>query len=130
VTFSEKKGSGYFFLARVCNAIGNTRSQPNSGSNPPSSQEEDPANQQKSSLTPFFGQTTAAEIDRIMDHYNHERLHSSLSFLRPIDFYRGNPTAMLADRRRKLEQARNLRKQENLKLRQRLLPWKKAKTVA
>jgi putative transposase len=75
-------------------------------------------------------QTTAAEIDRIMDHYNHERLHSSLGFLRPIDFYRGNPTAMLADRRRKLEQARNLRKQENLKLRQRLLPWQEAKTVA
>jgi hypothetical protein len=65
-----------------------------------------------------------------MDHYNHERLHSSLGFLRPIDFYRGNPTAMLADRRRKLEQARNLRKQENLKLRQRLLRWQEAKTVA
>jgi len=75
-------------------------------------------------------QTATDEIDRIMDHYNHERLHSSLGFLRPIDFYRGNPTALLADRRRKLEQARNLRKQENIKLRQRLLPWMEAKTVA
>ncbi len=74
--------------------------------------------------------TCTDEIERIIDHYNHERLHSSLSFLRPIDFYRGNPTALLADRRGKLEQARALRKQENLKLRQRLLPWQEAKTVA
>jgi len=33
-------------------------------------------------------QTAVAEI---MCHYNHERLHSALQFLRPIDYYRGNP---------------------------------------
>jgi len=53
-----------------------------------------------------------------------------LGFLRPIDFYRGNPTALLANRRRKLEQARALRKQENVKLRQRMIPWSEEKTVA
>ncbi|MEN6337364.1 MAG: DDE-type integrase/transposase/recombinase [Phycisphaerales bacterium] len=73
--------------------------------------------------------TTAASVDRIIDHYNHERLHSALSFLRPVDWYRGNPTTWLAERRRKLETAKTLRKQENLKLRQSMLPWSEA-TVA
>lgn len=73
--------------------------------------------------------TTTTAVDRIIDHYNHERLHSALSFLRPMDWYRGNPEARVAERRRKLETAKVLRKQENLKLRQGLLPWKQA-TVA
>ena len=64
-------------------------------------------------------------IDGVIHHYNHERLHSSLNFLRPVDYYHGNPDALLAERRRKLRQARELRKQENLKLRQRLIPWAK-----
>ena len=58
----------------------------------------------------------------VIDHYNHHRLHSSLNFLRPVDYYRGNPEALLAERRRKLSTARNLRRQENLQLRQRLIP--------
>jgi transposase InsO family protein len=62
-------------------------------------------------------------IGGIMHHYNHERLHSSLFYLRPVDYYRGDPEALLAERRRKLREARELRKQENLKLRQRLIPW-------
>ncbi len=64
-----------------------------------------------------------AVIAGLIDDYNHRRLHSSLSFLRPVDYYRGNPDALLARRRRKLQEARELRKQENLKLRQRLIPW-------
>src|SRR3990170_982874 len=55
---------------------------------------------------------------------HHRRLHSSLSYLRPVDYYRGDPTTLLAERRRKLQAARQLRKQENLKLRQRLIPWR------
>lgn len=74
--------------------------------------------------------TSTDGIGRIIDHYNHVRLHSSLGFLRPIDFYRGNPAVLLADRRVKLEQARALRKQENLKLRQHMIPWAEEKTVA
>jgi transposase InsO family protein len=65
-----------------------------------------------------------AVIAGIIDHYNHRRLHSSLSYLRPVDYYRGDPTTLLAERRRKLQEARELRKQENLKLRQRLIPWR------
>ena len=70
-----------------------------------------------------------AVIAAIITHYNHHRLHSSLNFLRPADYYRGNPDALLAERRGKLASARELRKQENLKLRQRRLPWTEAPTV-
>jgi len=69
-------------------------------------------------------------IDGIIDWYNHRRLHSALSFLRPVDYYRGDPEALLAERRRKLQAARTLRKQENLRLRQRLIPWPEAETVS
>ncbi|MGH6891386.1 MAG: transposase [Dongiaceae bacterium] len=68
-------------------------------------------------------------IDGVIDHYNHHRLHSSLNFLRPVDYYRGNPETLLAERRRKLTTARDLRKQENIKLRQRLLPYPAAETI-
>ena len=70
-----------------------------------------------------------AVIARIIAAYNHVRLHSALSFLRPVDYYRGNPEALLAERRRKLQAARELRKQENIKLRQRLIPWTEHQTV-
>lgn len=69
------------------------------------------------------------EIAKIIDEYNNRRLHSSLSYLRPVDYYRGNPEALLAERHRKLQQARELRKQENLKLRQRLIPWAGGQSV-
>lgn len=62
-------------------------------------------------------------IDGVIDHYNHHRLHSSLNFLRPVDYYRGDPEPLLAERRRKLQTARELRKQENIKLRQKRLPY-------
>ena len=69
-------------------------------------------------------------IDGIIDHYNHCRLHSALNYLRPVDYYRGNPEVLPAERRRKLQLARSLRKQENIKLRQGLLPYPEVKTVA
>ena len=70
-----------------------------------------------------------AVIAGIIGHYNDRRLHSALNFLRPADYYRGNPEALLAARRGKLATARELRKQENLKLRQRRLPWTGSGTV-
>ena len=65
----------------------------------------------------------------IIDGYNNVRLHSALSFLRPVDYYRGDPEALLAERRRKLQTARDLRKQGNIKLRQRLLSFVEERTV-
>jgi len=52
-----------------------------------------------------------ALIASIIEDYSHVRLHSALSFLRPVDYYRGNPEALLAERRRRLKTARGLRNQ-------------------
>lgn len=61
-------------------------------------------------------------LGRIVNWYNTERLHSALGYLRPIDYYRGDPETLHAARRTKLAAARQRRKEENLKLRQRQLP--------
>ena len=71
-----------------------------------------------------------AVIAAIISAYNNVRLHSALSYLRPVDYYRGDPEALLVERRRKLQAARELRKQENIKLRQRLIPWREDQTVS
>jgi hypothetical protein len=63
-----------------------------------------------------------AEIERIVRWYNTERLHSSLGYLRPIDYYRGDPKSLHEARRRKLTIARHQRRQRNLQLRQPTLP--------
>jgi putative transposase len=60
-------------------------------------------------------------IDKIVRWYNEERLHSALNYLRPIDYYRGKPEKLLEERRRKLIQARQRRKEKNLSIRQREL---------
>lgn len=60
-------------------------------------------------------------IANIVMWYNKERLHSALHFLRPVDYYKGNPEELLEIRRQKLIQARQKRKEGNLgkkKLRQ------------
>jgi len=43
-------------------------------------------------------------------YYNYERPHSALKYLRPVDYYRGDPAARLAERERKLAQAAEARK--------------------
>jgi len=50
--------------------------------------------------------------------YNEERLHSALHYLRPMDYYRGEPERLLEERRRKLAAARHHRRERNLGLRQ------------
>lgn len=45
--------------------------------------------------------------------YNEERLHSALNYLRPADYYRGNPETLLAERKRKLKAAALRRKEVN-----------------
>jgi transposase InsO family protein len=66
-------------------------------------------------------------VDKIVQWYNEERLHSALNYLRPVDYYRGEPNKLLEERRRKLIQARQRRKEKNLAIRQRSLigkdPW-------
>lgn len=57
-------------------------------------------------------------IGRIIRWYNEERLHSALGYLRPLDYYRGDPAALHAARKQKLTTARDRRREKNLALRQ------------
>lgn len=69
-------------------------------------------------------------IDKMIRWYSHERLHSALGFLRPVDYYRGDPEALREERRLKLAQARHRRREENLRIRQQTLPFESRETVA
>ena len=68
-------------------------------------------------------------IAQVVVWYNEERLHSALGFLRPVDYYRGDPAALHEARRLKLAQARHERKEKNLQLRQLTLPLESTETV-
>ncbi len=68
-------------------------------------------------------------LARIIRRYNEERLHSALGFLRPVDYYRGDPKALHEARRQKLRQARHRRKEVNLGLKQGTLPYRAEETV-
>ena len=59
-----------------------------------------------------------AVINEIVRYYNEERLHSAIHFLRLIDYYRGDPDKLLEERRIKLLQARHMRREKNLKIKQ------------
>jgi putative transposase len=69
-------------------------------------------------------------IAAIVKWYNEDRLHSALGYLRPIDYYRGDPVALHEQRRRKMAQARHRRREKNLKLRQPTLPLEPLEGVA
>jgi putative transposase len=69
-------------------------------------------------------------IRRIIDWYNRERLHSALGYLRPIDYYRGDPAVLHEQRRRKMAEARHKRRERNLQLRQQTLPLEAAEGIA
>jgi transposase InsO family protein len=69
-------------------------------------------------------------IAGIVRWYNEQRLHSALGYLRPIDYYRGDPAAQHEQRRRKMAAARHRRREKNLKLRQPTLPLESLEGVA
>ena len=73
---------------------------------------------------------TLEMIERLVDHYNEQRLHSALGYQTPASYYRGNPAAVEQQRRLKLAQARHRRKQINLGIRQRTLPLTDPEPVA
>ena len=62
-------------------------------------------------------------VGKVIAWYNHERLHSALGFLRPVDYCRGDPEALQAVRRLKLARARHRRREKNPQLRQPTLPF-------
>jgi transposase InsO family protein len=61
-------------------------------------------------------------LTRVIKRYNEERLHSAIEFMRPIDYYRGQPGELREERKRKLAAAHHRRREANLALRQRTLP--------
>lgn len=69
-------------------------------------------------------------IARQIKWYNRQRLHSALGYLRPIDYYRGDPQSLHEQRRRKMAEARHRRREQNLKLRQPTLPLESLEGVA
>jgi putative transposase len=69
-------------------------------------------------------------LARIVRWYNEDRLHSALGYLRPVDYYRGNPEERKAARRQKLAQARHRRRERNLGLEQGTLLFGPEEVVA
>jgi len=56
------------------------------------------------------------KVGQWIDYYNNERLHSSISYMPPAIWHYGNPKELADERKSKLQQAREERKTENLKL--------------
>ena len=52
-------------------------------------------------------------IGRWVHYYNGTRLHASLNYLPPVEYWTGDPAARLTERRRKLEAARRRRRERN-----------------
>ncbi len=59
-------------------------------------------------------QNAQSEISRIVHWYNYERMHSSLNYLTPRDYYRGNPDDLLRIREEKIRMGRISRKESNM----------------
>ncbi len=53
-----------------------------------------------------------------VEYYNGKRLHAGIQYLRPADYYRGNPEELIRERQRKLEEASRLRRDETSKRRE------------
>ena len=55
------------------------------------------------------------EMFKIVEYYNNGRRHSSLNYLTLIQYYRENPEEILRMRESKIERARILRRERNMK---------------
>jgi transposase InsO family protein len=55
-------------------------------------------------------------IEKYVDEYNNRRYHAGIGYLKPVDVFHGRGSAILAERREKLEQARQERFERNTEL--------------
>lgn len=69
-------------------------------------------------------------LKRVIRWYNEERLHSALGYLRPMDYYGGDPQQLAEARRQKLREARHRRKETNLRIKQRTMAFQTGEVVA
>jgi transposase InsO family protein len=69
-------------------------------------------------------------LAKVVKWYNDERLHSALGYLPPRTYYRGNPKTRHEERRRKMAEARHRRKEKNLELNQRTIPFAEGQPVS
>lgn len=60
--------------------------------------------------TPLSLEDACKLVDRFVTHYNDERLHSAIGYVTPKDRLTGHDVEVLADRQRKLAEARRRRK--------------------
>mgnify|MGYP000861577094 CR=1 FL=1 len=60
-------------------------------------------------------------IEKYVDEYNNSRYHAGIGYLKPADVFHGRGPAILAERRRKLQQARKKRFEANTALNKKLL---------
>jgi hypothetical protein len=58
------------------------------------------------------------ELFKIVEYYNNRRRHSSLNYLTPTQYYMGNSEEILRIRESKIERARILGRERNMKERQ------------
>jgi len=56
-------------------------------------------------------------VAEVVRKYNEDRLHSALNYLTPIDYYRGDPERLLEERREAVKNAREYRRQVNIRKR-------------
>jgi transposase InsO family protein len=68
-------------------------------------------------------------LARVVKWYNEDRLHSALGYLPPREYYRGDPKTCHEERRRKLSEARQRRKERNLELQPRTIPFTEGEPV-
>ena len=59
-------------------------------------------------------QDAQSQTSRIIHLYNYERMHSSLNYLTPRDYYRGDPDELLRIREEKMSIGRISRKERNM----------------
>ena len=69
-------------------------------------------------MTPLSLDDATTVVTRFVNHYNNFRLHSALGYVTPKDTLEGRQQALWDERDRKLEAARELRRQARARLRQ------------